>query len=151
MNPSSQLPTPVMSAGEVEHLIQRGFGAERAFFHVEHIEPGRASVRMPFRGWMVRPGDVISGPALFSAADLAMYALVLSHVGPELMAVTSNLNLNFLNKGRTEDIHGQARFLKLGRKLAVMEVELRCGEDPTLVALATGSYSLPASTAARRS
>jgi acyl-coenzyme A thioesterase PaaI-like protein len=74
-----------------------------------------------------------------------MYALVLSHIGPELMAVTSNFNINFLNKARPGDILGEGRMLKLGRKLAVMETLLYSSAEPeTLVAHVTGSYSIPA-------
>ena len=101
-------------------------------------------VRLPYRDSMLRPGRVLSGPALFTAGDLAMYALVLSHIGPELMAVTSNFNVNFLNKGKPGDIIGEGRMLKLGRKLAVMEALLYSAAEPeTLVAHVTGSYSLP--------
>ena len=133
----------VLQATEVERLISLGFKSETSFFHVDELRPGFARVRMPFKKWMLRPGGTISGPALFTTADLAMYALVLSHVGPELMAVTSSLNLNFLSKGVAADVHAEASLLKLGRKLAVMEVKLRCGDAPELVAHATGSYSLP--------
>ncbi|MGQ0620944.1 MAG: PaaI family thioesterase [Panacagrimonas sp.] len=132
-----------LQAGEVERLIMLGFAASKPFFHIEELRPGFARVRKPFQSWMLRPGNVISGPALFTTADLAMYALVLGHVGPALMAVTSDLNMHFLNKGQAADVIGEARLLKLGRKLAVMEVSLRCGDDPTLVAHVTGSYSLP--------
>lgn len=133
-----------LRADEVERLITGGFGADAPFFRVEALEPCRVQVRMPFRKWMLRPGNTISGPALFTAADLAMYALVLGHLGPQLMAVTSNLNLNFLAKGEASDILAEAQMLKLGRKLAVMDVRLRCGrENLVLVAHATGSYSLP--------
>lgn len=133
----------VLPADEVERLITLGFQAERPFFHVDELRLGFARVRLPFRKWMLRPGHVISGPALFTAADLAMYALVLSHAGPQMMAVTANLNLNFLNKGDAADVHAEATMLKLGRKLAVMDVKLRCGDNPVLVAQASGSYSLP--------
>lgn len=126
-----------------------GFAADKPFFEVEELRAGSARVRMPFRKWMLRPGNTISGPALFTAADLAMYALVLGHVGPELMAVTSDLNLHFLSKGQAADIVGEARLLKLGRRLAVMEVSLSCGDDPTLVAHVSGSYSLPTKSAGR--
>lgn len=134
---------PMLDAGEVEQLIMRGFEATTPFFRIDSLEPGRAKVHMPFKSWMRRPGNVISGPALFTAADLAMYALVLSHLGPVMMAVTSNLNLNFLNKGEAGDVHAEAEMLKLGRKLAVMDIKLRCVENPVLVAHATGAYSIP--------
>ena len=132
-----------LQPAEVEHLIMQGFAADRPFVFVERLEPGSARVRMPFRKWMLRPGNVISGPALFTAADLAMYALVLSHVGPELMAVTSDLDLHFLSRGLAADVICEVRMLKWGRKLAVMNVSLSCADDPTVVAHATGSYSLP--------
>lgn len=133
-----------MDVAAVQALIHEGFDAERTFFVVEHLEPGLARVRLPFRGWMRRPGNVISGPALFTCADLAMYALVLAHVGPQLMAVTSDFNLHFLNKGEATDVLAEARLLKLGRRLAVIEVRLTCGDDPKPVAHVTGSYALPA-------
>jgi uncharacterized protein (TIGR00369 family) len=97
---------------------------------------------------MQRPGNVLSGPTLFSVADTAMYVLVLAHVGPALMAVTSNMTIHFLSKAPLQDIRAEAQLLKLGRTLAVMEVRLRCGEEPTLVAQATGTYSLPRSSGA---
>ncbi len=133
----------VMQAPEVIRLITMGFKADAPFFAIDELRPGYLRAHMPFRNWMLRPGNVVSGPALFTAADLAMYALVLSHTGPQLMAVTSNLSLNFVNKGAAADVHAEASLLKLGRRIAVMEVKLRCGDDPALVAHATGSYAMP--------
>lgn len=140
----------VLQADEVERLITTGFAAERPFFRIDELRPGFARVHLPFRKWMLRPGQVISGPALFTCADLAMYTLVLSHVGAQMMAVTANLNLNFLNKGDAADVHAEATMLKLGRRLATMEVRLRCGDNPRWVAQATGSYSLPGASDLRR-
>lgn len=135
----------MLQAAEVERLIMSGFKADAPFCHVDELRHGFVRVHLPFKPWMLRPGNVISGPALFTAADLAMFALVLGHCGPQLMAVTSNLTLNFVSRGSAADVHAEASLLKLGRKMAVMEVKLRCGDDPTLVAHATGSYSLPSS------
>lgn len=133
-----------LSAQEVEDLIFHGFGGgERRWLLVEALEPGLARVRLPFRPSMLRPGKVVSGPALFSAADTAMYAAVLAHVGPELMAVTTDFTIHFLSMAKPGDIRAQARLLKLGKRLAVLEVQLRTGDDPTLVAHVTGSYALP--------
>lgn len=133
-----------LSGQQVEDLIHMGFASKKRFFAVEQVEPQRVRTRLIYRDSMLRPGNVLSGPSLFTAADLAMYALVLTHVGPELMAVTSNLNLNFLNKAQPGDIIADARMLKLGRRLAVMEASLYSSAAPeTLVAHVTGSYALP--------
>jgi len=67
------------------------------------------------RQYHLRPGD-------FTAADIAMYVLVMGHIGPELMAVTSDMTMHFLNKGAPGDLIAEARMLKLGRRLAVMDV-----------------------------
>jgi len=115
---------------------------------VEEVRSGYARIRIPFSENMLRPGNVVSGPTLFTAADSAMYALVLSHLGPELMAVTSDFNLHFLNKAQPGDVIGEAVLLKLGRRLVVMEVKLRTGNDPRPVAHVVGSYVRPPGAAA---
>jgi uncharacterized protein (TIGR00369 family) len=133
-----------LTAEQVQMLIRGGLPAVgKSGFEVEEVRAGYARIRIPYHEKMLRPGNVISGPTLFSAADSAMYALVLSHVGPELMAVTANFNMNFLNKGRPGDVTAEAKLLKLGRRLVVMEVTITTGGDPTPVAHVTGSYALP--------
>lgn len=135
-----------LDAAGVQALIRMGLKvADKGGLLIEAVAPGYARVRIPYRESMLRPGNVISGPTLFTAADSAMYALVLSHLGPQLMAVTSDMNIRFLAKAKIGDVIGEAKLLKLGRRLAVMEVALRTGEDPTIVAHATGSYALPTS------
>jgi uncharacterized protein (TIGR00369 family) len=141
MSDASQLK---MTAQEVEDLVHVGFEHKTRRWTVERVEAGRARVRVPYRESMLRPGRVLSGPSLFAAADVAMYVLVLAHVGPQLMAVTANFNINFLAKAKPGDILADARMLKLGRRLAVMEVGLYSSAEPEVrVAHVTGSYALP--------
>ena len=53
-------------------------------------------------------------------AMLATFGLLLSAIGPVGLAVTTNLNINFLRKGQPgRDVLAAARLLKLGRRLAV--------------------------------
>ena len=133
-----------LTAQQVDDLIHLGFAAKRKILAIEEVRPGYVRARLPYRESMLRPGNVLSGPALFTAADLVMYALVLSHIGPELMAVTANFNMNFLAKAKPGDIIGESKMLKLGRRLAVMETLLYSSAEPeTLVAHVTGSYALP--------
>ena len=132
-----------MTVPEIERLIGAAFGPAQQWFQIEELRPGCLRTRMLFQKWMLRPGNVISGPALFNAADLAMYALILGHQGPALMAATADLSIRFLNRGQPADIIAEATLLKLGSRLAVIEVRLTCGEDPTPVAHVMGSYSIP--------
>lgn len=133
-----------LDAEQVQQLIRGGLpAADKSGLLVEAVQPGLARIRFPFRNWMLRPGNSISGPTLFTVADTAMYALVLSHVGPELMAVTASLNINFLARPKAGDVVGEARLLKLGRRLVVMEVALFTADQTDVVAHVTGSYALP--------
>ena len=46
----------------------------------------------------LRPGGTVSGPAMFTLADVGLYVAILAHIGPIALAVTTNLNINFLRK-----------------------------------------------------
>lgn len=118
--------TPVLDADGVNALLRKAFpGANQAqTTRVVRVEPGRLHMIAPYREGLLRPGGVISGPTLMSLADSAGYALVLSHIGDQLMAVTSQLNMSFLRGARPGDIHAEAQMLRLGRRLAVMDVRI---------------------------
>lgn len=110
---------------------------------VESLGEGEARARVPYRDDFLRPGGTIAGPVLMSLADFAMYGAVLSMIGPVELAVTTNLNINFLRRPLPGDVIAEARILKLGKRLAVGEVSLfRDGEDE-LVAHVTATYSIP--------
>jgi uncharacterized protein (TIGR00369 family) len=80
---------------------------------------------------------------MFALADMAMYVAVLASIGPAALAVTTNLNINFLRKPAQRDMLGEARLLKLGKRLAVGDVALHSDGETELVAHATATYSLP--------
>jgi uncharacterized protein (TIGR00369 family) len=135
-----------MTAAEVEGVIRTGLpAAAQSGMVVEEVRAGYARTRLPFAKWMLRPGNVISGPTLFTAADAAMYALVMAHIGPAVMSVTADLNIRFLSPAPAGDVIAEARLLRLGLRLAVMEVALYTGADKDLVAHVTGTYALPRS------
>ena len=136
-------PPPLrLAAAEVEAAIKGGLPSASSLM-VEEVRPGYARIRLRYSPLMLRPGNLVSGPALFTAADCAMYALVIAHLGPVLMAVTANMNLNFLSAAPAGDIVAECKMLRLGMRLAVMEVSLFTGPDRTFVAHVTGSYALP--------
>jgi acyl-coenzyme A thioesterase PaaI-like protein len=82
---------------------------------------------------------------MMALADFAMYVAVLGAVGPAPLAVTTNLNINFLRKPRQTSLAAEARLLKLGTRLATGEVSIRCLGDDALVAHVTATYSIPPS------
>src|SRR6266480_280384 len=100
-------------------------------------------LRQRYSDQMLRPGGTISGPTLMALADCAMYVVLLSAIGPVGLAVTTNLSINFLRKGQPgQDVLAAARLLKLGKRLAVGEVNLLSGTSPDPIAHAISNYSI---------
>ncbi len=92
----------------------------------------------------LRPGDTVSGPVLFTVADVALYVALFGEIGIVPLAVTTSLTINFLRKpaaGRA--IVGVCRLLKVGRALAVGEVALYSEGVDEPVAHVVGTYSVP--------
>ena len=136
---------PVMDASEVQSYLAEVFPQIQAdpdtAFTVASVEPERCTIRMVASERHLRPGGTVSGPTLFTLADVAAYACTLAHVGRKALAVTTNLNINFMRKAAPGPIEGRVRMLKLGRQLAVFEVEMVSGG--VTVAHATATYSIP--------
>ena len=136
-----------MSVPELEEFLHREF--PQAFGPGSQIKIERADgesclVRERFGEHMLRPGGTVSGPTLMALADFAMYVVLLSAIGPVGLAVTTNLNINFLRKGAPgQDVLAEGRLLKLGKRLAVGEVMLLSGESPDPIAHVTATYSIP--------
>ncbi|MEK6299882.1 MAG: PaaI family thioesterase [Acidobacteriota bacterium] len=110
---------------------------------VESVGEMTARVRLPYHDRHLRPGETISGASLMTLADMAMYVAVLAMIGPVLLAVTTNLNINFLRKPAKTDVIAECRILKLGARLAVGEVTMYSEGDSSPVAHATVTYSIP--------
>ncbi len=105
------------------------------------IDQGKAEVVLPYRDEFLRPGGTIAGPFMMMIADVCMYAVVLSLLGEIKLAVTTNLNINFLRKPANTDLVAKGDIIKLGKRLAVIEVSIFSGDE--IVAHATGTYSIP--------
>ena len=111
---------------------------------IENADGASCLLRQRYSEQMLRPGGTISGPTLMALADFAMYVVLLSAIGPAGLAVTTNLNINFLRKGTPgKDVLAAARLLKLGKRLAVGEVNLMSGISPDPIAHVSATYSIP--------
>ena len=136
-----------MSVAELEQFLRREFPqafGPGSFIRIEHADGETCRVRERFGERMLRPGGTVSGPTLMALADCAMYVVLLSAIGPVGLAVTTNLNINFLRKGAPgQDVLAEAKLLKLGKRLAVGEVTLRSADSPDPIAHVTATYSIP--------
>ena len=135
-----------MSVAELEKFLHEEF--PQAFSNgdimIESADGETCLLRQRFDQRMLRPGGSVSGPTLMALADFAMYVVVLSAIGPVPLAVTTNLSINFLRKGTPgHDLTAAARLLKLGKRLAVGEVNLFSGAASDPIAHVTSAYSIP--------
>ena len=108
------------------------------------LEKGHAALRIVTGPDDVRPGNTVSGPTLFAIADLAMFAAVLSALGPVPMAVTTDATMHFLRKPRPGALVARARLLKEGKQLLVGDVLVSAeGAEDAPVMHAVMTYSAP--------
>jgi len=104
-----------------------------------------ATVRHEIGPGELRPGGTVAGPVLMTVADVALYVAILGEIGMVPLAVTTNLNINFLRKPPADRaIVGVCKLIKVGRTLAVGEVTLYSEGLPDPVAHVVGTYALPA-------
>ena len=135
-----------MSVAELEQFLRvefpQSFGSGDTT--IERADGTACRLRQRYSDAMLRPGGTVSGPTLMALADCAMYVVLLSAIGPVGLAVTTSFNINFLRKGQAgQDILAEARILKLGKRLAVGEVNLLSGSSPDPIAHVTATYSIP--------
>lgn len=145
--PATTLPgKPLMSVEEISAFLDHEFPQIHEggrCYHVLSVGPGEARMRFDPGDRHLRPGGTVSGPALFALADVAAYVAILAHIGPVALAVTTNFNINFLRKPPLGSLIGHCRLLKLGKRLAVVEIAVVAEGKGQIVAHATGTYSIP--------
>ncbi len=134
-----------MTVAEMATLFTGAFPkrAGGASTMVAEIGPGRALVTLDPDVANLRPGNLVSGPTQMALADHAAYAVILAHIGPVAMAVTSNLNYSFLRGVQLRRVYAEARLLRLGRRLATVDVQVYQDDPARPVGQATVTYALP--------
>ncbi len=105
--------------------------------------PGFVRCRLVPDAGHLRPGGIVSGPTQMGLADRAAYVLVLAHIGPVAMAVTSTLTINFLRACEAVPVTADARLLRLGRRLAVADVRIWTTDPDRPAAQASVTYAIP--------
>ncbi len=132
----------VMTAAAIEDFLDDVF--PQRVGTIEGVDHRRATMSLAIEDEHLRPGASVSGPTLMGLADVCLYVAILAEIGPEPMAVTSDLHCRFLRRARGDrDLIANARLVKLGRRLAVGEVQVFSAGDEEPVALVTATYVLP--------
>lgn len=142
---ASTFPPLQFDVDTLSAFIDQSFPAKArpALGQLVSIAPGHVRMRLDPDQDMIRPGGIVSGPVLMGVVDVAAWAAVLAHVGPVAMAVTHSLNMAFLRACAVAPVIADARLLRLGRRLATIDVRLWQGSEDHLVAQSTVGYALP--------
>jgi acyl-coenzyme A thioesterase PaaI-like protein len=115
---------------------------------VEDVSDDRIRIRMPFRPqymgndvWQDTGNGVFSGPKVMGFADTAMYACMHAVLGPDVIAVMSNLVITFIRPARASDLIEDAKLIRRGRSLAYLETCLYSDGSADSIAHATSSFA----------
>jgi uncharacterized protein (TIGR00369 family) len=146
---AAEPPAGRLDARRIEALIDERFpqihSGGRSLL-IEEVGERNVRVRLKYHERHTRPGGTVSGVAMFMLADFSVYVAIIAAMGDGgLAAVTTNLNINFLAKPEPRDLVCSVRLIRLGRRLAVGEVEIFSDGMPEMVAHAIATYALPAS------
>jgi uncharacterized protein (TIGR00369 family) len=135
-----------VSAEEMVPFLDEVFPQVAGMFGIDRLDEELLIMRLHASEQHLRPGGTVSGPAMFSLADVAAYVATMSRIGKEALAVTTNCSIDFMRKPKAGvDVIAHAKVLKIGRNLSVTDVLLYSEGDTAPVARATLTYSLPKS------
>jgi uncharacterized protein (TIGR00369 family) len=134
---------PAMTVAELQQFLLDGFPLDPPSFVVEDVRDGTIQVRLPVLPSHGRPGGTVSGPALMSLADCTAWLAIVGHIGPVPLAVTTSLHIDFLRKPALIDVVAIGTVLKLGTRLAVVEVAMASDRRDEVIAKAQVTYSIP--------
>ncbi len=135
--------TSKLSAEAANTYLDETFGRDRNRYVITLMQVDRAVLTLTANEQHLRPGGYISGPTQMSMVDSAAYFAVMTRTGLMPMAVTSNLSINFLRPCIGEVVVADAKMIKLGKALAVIEVDVRIegADKPSSHAVVT--YAIP--------
>lgn len=112
-----------MSVAALTEFLDKTFPQVADDFVIEQVTEDSITIRLKVADRHLRPGGTVSGPAMFALADVSIYLAILSRIGPQELAVTTNASIDFMRKPvANTDLIAQGGLLKLGRLLAVGDV-----------------------------
>lgn len=133
-----------VSAQEMNAFFRENFKGDRgALPDITLAAADHVIMEAPMGEQNIRPGGFISGPTQMALADHIAYAVIFTRLGITPMALTSNLNIDFLRPLQGEKVLVEGKMIKLGRALAVIAVEIKAIGSEKLSSRATVTYILP--------
>ena len=128
---------------EVREFFYKHFPLIKGVIDITELGDGYATITLDGTNPnFIRPGNTVSGPGMFTLADVGSYLAIIGKVGEKgLMAVTSNCAMDFLARPEVGLVIGKFEVLKFGRTLTVTQGKIYAGEK--LVARTNFTYAMP--------
>src|SRR5262249_30216418 len=136
----------VLSADELERRLAEEFPEafnQKRGLTILDVWYGGSRGRHGTHPHATRPGRTPSRPPLLRPAPGSTNPAPPASLGWVPLAVTTNLNINFMKRPAPGPLIGESRLLKVGKRLVVGEVSIRLDGEEDLVAHATATYSIP--------
>ena len=129
---------------ELSNYVEEIFPQVKDDFEILEISEFGSRVRLKVTFRHLRPGNTVSGPAIFSLVDCTAYMAILAKLGKEALAVTTNCSIDFMRKpsGKT-DLIANCEILKFGKTLIVADAKVYSEDTKKPVARASITYSIP--------
>lgn len=129
---------------ELSKYVEEIFPQVKDDFEILEISEFGSRVRLKVTFRHLRPGNTVSGPAIFSLVDCTAYMAILAKLGKEALAVTTNCSIDFMRKpsGQT-DLIANCEILKFGKSLVVADAKVYSEDIEKPVARASITYSIP--------
>lgn len=108
---------------------------------IEKLDHGKCSSRLQIKDTLLNKHKVVHGGVIYSMADIGMGVAVYSTLKNNEETSTVEIKINYLKPAKTSLLTCEAKILKKGKNIAVLEAEIRSGENE-LIAKALGTFML---------
>ncbi len=108
---------------------------------IEKLVQGVCVSRLRIKDTLLNKHSVVHGGVIYSMADISMGVAVYSTLKNKEETSTVEIKINYLKPAKTSVLTCEARIVKKGKNIAVLEAEVRSGESD-LIAKALGTFML---------
>ncbi|HKV59952.1 MAG TPA: PaaI family thioesterase [Ktedonobacteraceae bacterium] len=140
---STPTENPISGADFIRQFFPNSPYVAHLGMQLTDIQPGMATLTLPFSEALVTIGTIVHGGAIASLIDTAAMVAAWSEgeVPAKARGTTVNLTVAYLAAAEKEDLRAVARVLRRGRNLVYLDVEVT-GASGNAVAKGLVTYKL---------
>jgi uncharacterized protein (TIGR00369 family) len=144
--PGSEVSIPAEIIEAIEKMIVESPFGQLLGLKTVAVSADCVSVRLPFRPEVTTIGEMVHGGAIASLVDIAATAAAWAHPAVTLDArgSTAALTMNYLSPGLGQELVAEARVIKRGGALCMIDVDVTDAGGATVArSLVTYRLTLP--------